>query len=151
MRRARDEVSPSARTSRQRVDGREPRLQCENGVLRSLTLTNFKAHSHFRADFGPHVNFIVGSNGTGKSAILAGVIQCLGGNPNKHSSNAGGKTAAQGLIQVHHPRPALPAARPASGQPARPPLTTASRPLTAAGGVRGAGRQGPRTPRTRAV
>jgi len=87
---------PAARTSAGRP-GRP--IQAENGVLRSITLTNFKAHSHFHLDFNPHVNFIVGSNGTGKSAILAGVIQALGGNPNKHSGTAGGARAAQGLIQ----------------------------------------------------
>lgn len=99
MRRSRADPDPSDRpAARQRIESSSGD-SLENGVLRSLTLTHFKAHSHFHIDFGSHVNFIVGSNGTGKSAILAGIIQALGGNPNKHSSTAGGAKAAQGLVQ----------------------------------------------------
>lgn len=71
----------------------------ENGLLRSLTLTNFKSHSHFSIHFGPHVNFLVGPNGSGKSALLAALIHSLGGNANKHSATAQGSKAAHGLIQ----------------------------------------------------
>ena len=50
-------------------------------------------------EFGPRVNFIVGRNGTGKSSILAGIIAALGGNPNKHSNQAGGSRAGHGLVR----------------------------------------------------
>ena len=42
---------------------------------------------------------IVGQNGTGKSSILAAIIAALGGNPNKHSTTAGGAKAGGGLIR----------------------------------------------------
>ena len=71
----------------------------DNGSLLSIKLINFKSHQHFAVDFGPRVNFIVGRNGTGKSSILAGIIAALGGNPNKHSSTAGGNRAGHGLVR----------------------------------------------------
>uniref|UniRef100_A0A673L885 Structural maintenance of chromosomes protein 6 n=1 Tax=Sinocyclocheilus rhinocerous TaxID=307959 RepID=A0A673L885_9TELE len=50
------------------------------GVIESITLKNFMSH-HLLGPFkfGPNVNFIVGNNGTGKSAILTALIVGLGG------------------------------------------------------------------------
>ncbi|XP_016401390.1 structural maintenance of chromosomes protein 6 [Sinocyclocheilus rhinocerous] len=50
------------------------------GVIESITLRNFMSH-HLLGPFkfGPNVNFIVGNNGTGKSAILTALIVGLGG------------------------------------------------------------------------
>ncbi|XP_030627220.1 structural maintenance of chromosomes protein 6 [Chanos chanos] len=50
------------------------------GVIESITLKNFMCH-HFLGpfQFGPNVNFIVGNNGSGKSAILTALIVGLGG------------------------------------------------------------------------
>lgn len=70
----------------------------ENGAIKQITLTNFKAHSHFKMEFGTHVNFIIGQNGSGKSAILAALIQGLGGNASKHARVSAGRPAS-GLIQ----------------------------------------------------
>uniref|UniRef100_A0A3B3U6Y0 Structural maintenance of chromosomes protein 6 n=1 Tax=Poecilia latipinna TaxID=48699 RepID=A0A3B3U6Y0_9TELE len=50
------------------------------GLIESITLKNFMCHHSFGpVQFGPHVNFIVGNNGSGKSAILTGLIVGLGG------------------------------------------------------------------------
>lgn len=48
------------------------------GYIRRLTLKNFMCHDHFELDFGPHMNFIIGRNGSGKSAILTGLSVGLG-------------------------------------------------------------------------
>ncbi|KAG7229117.1 hypothetical protein INR49_013059 [Caranx melampygus] len=50
------------------------------GLIESITLKNFMCH-HFLSPFhfGPNVNFIVGNNGSGKSAILTALIVGLGG------------------------------------------------------------------------
>ncbi|RAH53861.1 DEAD-domain-containing protein [Aspergillus piperis CBS 112811] len=36
-------------------------------------------HDHFYVDLGPLINFIVGKNGSGKSAVLTAITLCLGG------------------------------------------------------------------------
>ncbi|KAI0244699.1 Structural maintenance of chromosomes protein 6 [Massospora cicadina] len=48
------------------------------GAIKSIQLENFMCHEHLYVDFYPKINFIVGSNGSGKSAILTGLIVCLG-------------------------------------------------------------------------
>ncbi len=37
-------------------------------------------HAMLEVNFSPNINFIVGKNGSGKSAILAGIMLGLGGN-----------------------------------------------------------------------
>ena len=79
----------------------------ENGVLRALVVENFMNHKHLRVDLDPHVNFIVGKNGSGKSAIVNALIagfghkaSSTGRNTNKASSLImHGKSYA--LIQMH--------------------------------------------------
>jgi chromosome segregation ATPase len=39
---------------------------------------DFMCHRKFTVDFGRHVNFITGQNGSGKSAIVAALQLCLG-------------------------------------------------------------------------
>uniref|UniRef100_A0A1A7WF85 Structural maintenance of chromosomes protein 6 n=1 Tax=Iconisemion striatum TaxID=60296 RepID=A0A1A7WF85_9TELE len=51
------------------------------GIVESITLKNFMCHSHLGPfAFGSNVNFVVGNNGSGKSAILTALIVALGGN-----------------------------------------------------------------------
>ncbi len=49
----------------------------ENGVIRKIVVENFMNHGHMQIDLDPHVNFIVGKNGSGKSAIVASCIAGL--------------------------------------------------------------------------
>ncbi|XP_062864147.1 structural maintenance of chromosomes protein 6 [Trichomycterus rosablanca] len=50
------------------------------GVIESISLKNFMSHHLLEQfEFGPNVNFIVGNNGSGKSAILTALIVGLGG------------------------------------------------------------------------
>ncbi|KAL0969802.1 hypothetical protein UPYG_G00232480 [Umbra pygmaea] len=50
------------------------------GVIESITVKNFMCHHLLGPfQFGPNVNFIVGNNGSGKSAILTALIVGLGG------------------------------------------------------------------------
>lgn len=52
-------------------------------VIQSMTLVNFMCHEHLKVEFGPHINFIVGQNGSGKSAILAALMVSLGSTASK--------------------------------------------------------------------
>ncbi|XP_062860164.1 structural maintenance of chromosomes protein 6-like isoform X2 [Trichomycterus rosablanca] len=62
----------------------------EVGIIESIFLKNFMCHSLLGPfTFGPNVNFVVGNNGSGKSAILTALIVGLGGkaqNTNRGSS-----------------------------------------------------------------
>ncbi|KAM9840730.1 structural maintenance of chromosomes protein 6 [Aulostomus maculatus] len=51
------------------------------GIVESITLKNFMCHSLLGPfTFGSNVNFVVGNNGSGKSAVLTALIVSLGGN-----------------------------------------------------------------------
>ena len=51
----------------------------DNGILESVTCTNFMCHQYLEVSLGPLINFIIGHNGSGKSAILTAITICLGG------------------------------------------------------------------------
>lgn len=63
-------------------DQEEPELP---GVIENVTLVNFLCHSHLCVPFGPRVNFITGRNGSGKSAIMTGLVVALGGRASQTS------------------------------------------------------------------
>ncbi|KAJ3607116.1 hypothetical protein NHX12_026630 [Muraenolepis orangiensis] len=52
----------------------------EGGLVESITLKNFMCHSLLGPfTFGSNVNFVVGNNGSGKSAVLTALIVAMGG------------------------------------------------------------------------
>ncbi|GAA5839517.1 hypothetical protein JCM3766R1_003566 [Sporobolomyces carnicolor] len=61
----------------------------EAGVITHVKLENFMCHYSTEVDFGPQVNFLVGVNGSGKSAVLTGITMALGGNAK--ATNRGAK------------------------------------------------------------
>jgi len=57
---------------------RHPQAQSVPGAIASVRLENFMCHERMQVDFGDHVNFVCGQNGSGKSAIIAALQCCLG-------------------------------------------------------------------------
>ncbi|CAB4257268.1 similar to Saccharomyces cerevisiae YLR383W SMC6 Protein involved in structural maintenance of chromosomes [Maudiozyma barnettii] len=49
------------------------------GYIQKVKLRNFMSHENFELELGPQLNFIVGNNGSGKSAILTAITIGLGG------------------------------------------------------------------------
>ncbi|GME75680.1 unnamed protein product [Ambrosiozyma monospora] len=56
---------------------------CDAGIILKLELFNFMCHEAFAIDFGEQTNFIIGRNGSGKSAILTGISVALGAKANE--------------------------------------------------------------------
>lgn len=57
----------------------ERNIPAEHGILERVECYNFMCHDHFQVELGPLINFIVGKNGSGKSAVLTAITLCLGG------------------------------------------------------------------------
>ncbi|KAL2306901.1 hypothetical protein Nmel_004846 [Mimus melanotis] len=67
------ELSANGSTSSQLPDG-------EVGIIESIQLKNFMCHSNLGPfQFGSNLNFVVGTNGSGKSSVLTALIVGLGG------------------------------------------------------------------------
>lgn len=60
----------------------------ESGIIESITCLNFMCHTRLHVELGPLINFIVGENGSGKSAVLTALTLCLGGKAS--DTNRGG-------------------------------------------------------------
>lgn len=50
----------------------------ESGVIEEVQMINFMCHANLKIELGPLINFIIGHNGSGKSAILTALQICLG-------------------------------------------------------------------------
>uniref|UniRef100_A0AAY5ERK7 Structural maintenance of chromosomes protein 6 n=1 Tax=Electrophorus electricus TaxID=8005 RepID=A0AAY5ERK7_ELEEL len=82
----------------------------EVGIIENIFLRNFMCHSLLGPfTFGPNVNFVIGNNGSGKSAILTALIVGLGGKAqttNRGSSLKGfikeGESSAQISITMRN-------------------------------------------------
>ncbi|TMW59647.1 hypothetical protein Poli38472_004716 [Pythium oligandrum] len=57
---------------------REQRNETEMGIIEEIYCENFMCHRKLRVQLSPHINFITGENGSGKSAIIAAIQICLG-------------------------------------------------------------------------
>ncbi|CZR57426.1 related to DNA repair protein rad18 [Phialocephala subalpina] len=51
----------------------------DNATIEEITCINFMCHDRLHVELGPLINFIVGHNGSGKSAVLTAITLCLGG------------------------------------------------------------------------
>ncbi|KAF7298831.1 p-loop containing nucleoside triphosphate hydrolase protein [Mycena indigotica] len=51
----------------------------EFGIIEGIELHQFMCHQRLTFSFGPQMNFIIGHNGSGKSAVLTGITVALGG------------------------------------------------------------------------
>lgn len=60
----------------------------ENAIIEKITCINFMCHTKLVVDLGPLINFVVGMNGSGKSAVLTAITLCLGGKAS--ATNRGG-------------------------------------------------------------
>ncbi|KAK3914444.1 Structural maintenance of chromosomes protein 6 [Frankliniella fusca] len=76
-------------------------LRPVSGTILEVVLEDFLCHSHMKVSLNKEINFIVGRNGSGKSAILTGIVVALGGSASttgrgaalkdfiKHGANSG--------------------------------------------------------------
>ncbi|PNY27249.1 Structural maintenance of chromosomes protein 6, partial [Tolypocladium capitatum] len=63
-------------------------MVAESGIIESITCCNFMCHERLHVELGPLINFVVGENGSGKSAVLTALTLCLGGKAS--DTNRGG-------------------------------------------------------------
>lgn len=56
----------------------KPSYACSGHII-CIELIDFMCHRHLLVTLNPHINFVVGNNGSGKSAILTALTVCLGG------------------------------------------------------------------------
>jgi len=54
-------------------------IPAEHGIIEEIKCTNFMCHEQLTVTLGPLINFIIGHNGSGKSAVLTALTLCLGG------------------------------------------------------------------------
>ena len=67
----------------------------ENGIIEQVTMVNFMCHEHLTIKIGPLINFIIGHNGSGKSAALTALTISLGGKTTSTNRGASLKSFIQ--------------------------------------------------------
>lgn len=67
-----------------------------NAIIEEITCINFMCHDRLHVLLGPLINFIVGMNGSGKSAALTAITLCLGGKASSTNRGASLKSLIKG-------------------------------------------------------
>ncbi|KAI0357379.1 P-loop containing nucleoside triphosphate hydrolase protein [Trametes cingulata] len=64
----------------------------EMGIIESIEMHQFMCHKYLTFSLGPQINFIIGHNGSGKSAVLSALTVALGGKANTTGRGSGLKS-----------------------------------------------------------
>ncbi|KAJ6585226.1 P-loop containing nucleoside triphosphate hydrolase protein [Mycena capillaripes] len=64
----------------------------EHGIIEGIEMHQFMCHKYLTFSFGPQINFIIGHNGSGKSAVLSAITVALGGKANSTGRGNGLKS-----------------------------------------------------------
>ncbi|KAF8157851.1 P-loop containing nucleoside triphosphate hydrolase protein [Crassisporium funariophilum] len=64
----------------------------EHGIIEYIEMHQFMCHKFLTFSFGPQINFIIGHNGSGKSAVLSAITVALGGKANSTGRGNGLKS-----------------------------------------------------------
>ncbi|KJA20562.1 hypothetical protein HYPSUDRAFT_142094 [Hypholoma sublateritium FD-334 SS-4] len=75
----------------------------ECGIIEYIEMHQFMCHKYLKFTFGPQINFIIGHNGSGKSAVLSAITVALGGNTKSTGRGTGLKSfirEGQGASEV---------------------------------------------------
>jgi len=84
------EAAPSKKRSKHKQE-----KYAEAGIIQKIVLKHFMNHRNLIVPLHPNVTVLHGKNGSGKSALLSGIIFCLGG----HARTTGRGNKATELIQ----------------------------------------------------
>ncbi|KAJ7677433.1 P-loop containing nucleoside triphosphate hydrolase protein [Mycena rosella] len=79
----------------------------DHGIIEGIEMHQFMCHKYLTFSFGPQINFIIGHNGSGKSAVLSAITVALGGKANSTGRGNGlksfireGQAAAEVTITI---------------------------------------------------
>ncbi|KIY45213.1 P-loop containing nucleoside triphosphate hydrolase protein [Fistulina hepatica ATCC 64428] len=79
----------------------------EHGIIESIEMHHFMCHKFLAFNLGPQINFIIGHNGSGKSAVLSALTVALGGKATSTGRGTGlksfvreGQTTAEVTVSI---------------------------------------------------
>lgn len=84
----RDDLQATQKLAQKRTESVGNNRVAEGGIIESIQIVNFMCHENLTVNLGPLINFVVGENGSGKSAVLTALTLCLGGKAS--DTNRGG-------------------------------------------------------------